>query len=237
MTVAKGGGVHGLIAASFARLRSGQVSVPTWLLLALTAAIPGLFPVLDGSFGELDRTGPAVLALLVIVVLFTALMLYCFYRLTRELADDQGRSGAFWPWVGWEVLAILPYLILMVALSIWDSEADYFWLDTFSYIALSALTVLLLVHASGRAIDTAGPAISAILSYWRPDYHRLMLAYLLLTAPLVLAGELLEKFALGEWPTTIATSVIVSLAYVVSTLFGTSLTVEAFHWAERGRKA
>jgi hypothetical protein len=229
--------VHGLIGASFARLRSGQVSATTWLLLALTAAIPGIFPILDERFGELDRTGPAVLAFLVIGVFFTALMLSCFYRLTRELADDQGRSGAFWPWVGWGVLAILPYLIWMVALSIWDFEADYFWLDTFSYIALSALTVLLLVHASGRAIDTAGPAISAILSYWRPDYHRLMLAYLLLTAPLVLAGELLEKFALEEWPLAIATSVTVSLAYVVSTLLGTSLTVEAFHQAERGRTA
>jgi hypothetical protein len=155
-------------------------------------------------------------------------MLYVAWELTRSSADFENRAGVFWPWLGWALLSYLPATVAIGTIYISHDQEEFGYAEALSFTLLPPLTVLFVVHASGRAIDAAGASLAEIWAFWRPNYTVLVAAYLLLTGPVTFLSEALYIWFGDE---NMLVEVASSVIYLPALLLGTVLTVEAYHRA------
>jgi hypothetical protein len=204
-------------------MRNSQISPALWGLIILSAIC---FPLLTPIFDATDDDGwivvPAVLLMLGAVIY---LLLFVSWKLTRVTADYQDRKGALEPWIGWTFLAYVPTIAIMIALGVANDGEDFSITQTLVFAFIPILSAPLLVHASGRAIDAAGPPPGLLMAYWSQYYLPLVLAYALVTVPAAMLSEAIYFTAEGNLLIDIAAS----LAYLPAMLLGIILTVEAFH--------
>lgn len=217
--------VASLLSGAFRRLFNPGISMLTLALLVVTSLI-GVFYT-----SETDISGilpPVVIPLvkLVIFVLLVALMLLAYWRLTRETADIQGRQGSGGSWFGWTVLAYLPAVVAAVAfvLAGQSDPQSSLLLESAVIAFLQAVAAPLFVHGSGRAIDAAGSDVGDVWAYWQRDYPALVVAFLLIMAPFTIGGDLITQIA-GDG---LVAGVAAALTYLIGSILGTLLSVEAF---------
>lgn len=213
--------VASLLSGAVRRLFTPGISALTWALLLITLVTGADVWTIDDL-----RDVPRWLILLVGTILLGLLML-AQWRLTREASDLRGRPGAVWPWVGWTVLAYLPPITAasVIAHSFDSEPATPLILQSALIALMSSLAVPLLVHADGRAIDAAGPDVREIWSHWKGDYPVLVAAFLVVTLPFSLLGNLIPWVAGDGLISEIGTA----LVCLPDSILGTLLTVEAFH--------
>lgn len=213
-----------LLWGTFRRFHKARLSATFWCLLAFSyLALPFISPVMDASPEEDWTLAPAV------VLMFSAAFWAIFYvawELTRSSADFENRAGSFWPWLGWGLLSYLPTIIAIMAIYYSHDQEEFGYAEALAFTLLPVLTVPLMVHASGRAIDSVGPSFADIWAYWRQNYIALVAVYLLLTGPAMFLSEAIYIWFGNEgMPVEVASS----LLYLPAFLLGTVMTVEAYH--------
>lgn len=227
-----------LIRGALPRLISGRISPVLWLILVAGSFAPIMLDELTAAFDEtgVDNFMAAPIALLAAFVAF-ALILFGFWRLERAAANYQDRTGDFFAWIGWGLLAYVPMISIgAIAMYRIHPDGDTAYYESL-YMSLVAFGAPLLVHASGRAIDEHGPPMNAIWAFWSARYFTLVGAYLLATAPLLVAGDMIFLFSNAGRATVIVGEAIAALLYLTSSVIATALTVEAFHRAEQAQAA
>lgn len=215
-----------LLTATLVRLKRSEISVGLSIIVILSAvAFPVSQPFADKFWADDSAVLPGI-AWLVAKIAICWLILHVSWRLTRGLSDYTDRLGAFWPWLGWGLLAYLPTLAIVLGLFIANGAEEYSYLEALAFACLPPLSVPLLVHASGRAIDATGPRAGEVLTFWSQRYLPLAAAYFLVTAPTTFISEALYVFAAGK---NMLIDVAASIIYLPALILGTALTVEAFH--------
>ncbi len=216
--------VKTLLDGTFRRVANSGVSIGFWGLVLLSAmCFPLSMPLLDATADDDWTVVPAIVLMIAAVIW---LLVFVIWKLTRKTADYEDRKGAFWPWLGWTLLAFVPTIAVVMGVAIASGEEKYSYLDAIAFTLLPVFFAPLLVHASGRAIDRAGPSASKVLGYWMQRYLPLVAAYFLVTGPATLLSETLYFMSADE---NLLIGVAASLAYLPAMVLGTVLTVEAFH--------
>lgn len=217
--------VASLLSGAFRRLFNPGISMLS-LALLVTTSLMGVLFTSETDVSAILPSGVIALITPVAYVLLIVLMLVAYWRLTRETADIQGRRGAVGPWLGWTLLAYLPAAVAAVAFAFaGQSDPDSPLILESAVIAfLQAIAAPLFVHGSGRAIDAAGSDVGDIWAYWERDYPALVVAFLLIMAPFTLIGDLITQLA-GDGPVA---GTAAALTYLIGSILGTLLSVEAF---------
>ena len=216
--------IKSLLSGTFDRLRKPRLSMGFWGLAVLsTICLPLLTPIVDALPEDSWDMVPGVVLILAAVIW---IFFFVYWKLTRSVADFEDRKGAFWPWVGWGLLALVPVIAVMIGFLVAEDGEDSLYVEALALTFLPPLSAPLFIHATGRAIDATGPRASEVLAYWKPRYWVLVTAYLLVTAPATLLSELLYIFAVGE---NMLLEIAASLISLPAIILGTVLTVEAFH--------
>lgn len=113
-----------------------------------------------------ERLGSAAFGWTAYVVAIIALFALA-WETTRALARaPSGEGGKVLSWIAWTVVAVLPAIILAVAIESSDFAGDALFLS----IILSALGYCLLfpvlVHATGKAINASRTELSQTFRFW-----------------------------------------------------------------------
>lgn len=218
-------------------LTSGVLGVELWAV-ALLVNVVGLISTVMLDEAIFPRFGAGLQAVLVLV-LFTCVagIFVTMWKMTRALGlaqdDEQGSVGA---WIGWGVLAGLPSILMILALKTdGDVAPPHWWLNSLLISTAGCITVPVIVHATGRAINRDGPTLGAICDYWIKNYGRLFLAYFLASVPLTLVTDGLDAFGRPTQTDAILSTLVSSILYFVSATLGIAIAVIAYREAEAGR--
>ncbi len=216
--------VGSLLSATVLRFRKASFSSRFWWLLALSMAALACFSqALDAMPDDEWSYFVAVILLLGGMIWVT---LYVAWYLTRQVADFQDRKGAFWPWLGWMLLSVVPAIVAILLIYFSHDREEFGYAEAVASAALPPFTFPLSVHASGRAINAVGPSFKEIWVYWRPHYFALVAASFLLAGPASFFSDALYIW-FGE--ESLIVDMASTLLYLPVILLGTVLTVEAFH--------
>ncbi len=215
---------------------SGVISAKLWVAAALAnVGTLVLATFLDDQlFPQIGDIAKAVLGLafvIGVIGLFATL-----WKLTRTLgmakSDEQGAVG---PWIGWSIIALLPALLLIIALEFGSDAPLPWWINSFIFSVTMCLNVPITVHANGKAINANGLSIGEICFYWLKNYPRLFVAYLLISLPFILLSDAIDWYALGTKSDAIWRSIMSSTLNFISALLGIAITVTAYREAEASR--
>lgn len=197
------------------------------LALLVATSLTGVFYAFDSVISNTLPPALTALAVPFAGAVLVGAALFAYWRLTRETSDIRDRQGAAGPWLGWTLLAYLPAVAAAVAFALaGHSDPDSpLILESAVVALLQTVAAPWLVHASGRAIDAAGPDVGAVWTYWKADYPALVVAFIVAVAPFTLLSDLITEIA-GNGPVA---SLASALAYLPGSILGTLLSVEAFH--------
>lgn len=212
---------------------SGIVSTKLWIAAML--ANVGTLVLVEFLDQELfPNMGAAVTATLVGVLIVGAVGIFVtLWKLTRKLgrakADEHGDIGS---WIGWGIVSALPAIPFIALLDFGAEAPPLWWFNSLLVAVTMCLAVPVAVHASGRAINAAGPSLGVIFDYWLKNYFRLFIAYFAVSAPVELVSDALNRFGRGTSQEAILGSFIVSTMYFISSILAIAITVLAYREAE-----
>ena len=222
-----------LIKCAIQRLISGRVSIGLWLLLVAGSFMP---LALDHFMTAIDGTSASKIvsdaSVLLLTIFAFAVILLGFWKLKRAAANYQDRTGNFFAWVGWGILAYSPMFVGAFIIYRVEPDGEPFYLETVYAVGV-AFFAPLLVHASGRAIDQYGPPLASISNHWSPRYLSLIIAYLVATVPLYIASDIVLHFSEDGRDALLIGDIVSVLLFLAGSTIATAVTVEAFHRAER----
>ena len=189
-------------------------------------------PFLDNElFPELGVGTHAVLALALFLGL--AGVFVTSWQLTRALAnaksDERGFVGS---WFGWGVVAVMPSVLVIGLFEIRRETSALWWFESIVVSLVASMTVPILVHAAGRAINDNGPSLGMICDYWLGNFGRLFVAFFLATAPLTFICDGLYEFGQATPTDAILSSFVSTVLSLASALLTLSITVVAYREAE-----
>jgi hypothetical protein len=226
-----------LIKQSFQRIFSGRISPQLWLV-SILANVFGISAITLIDRDVVTETAPLLYGALVILLVVAAVMIFvALWRITRALGDATDEDlGGVGPWIGWTIVAFLP-VSLVFGLLEYHYEISSNWLLTAILFSVGlSLSVPLLVHADGKAVQAIGPSLPDIHNYWSKNYLRLFGAYLAVSLPLLIASDGLDAIdttnALGAIVLSIASAAI----SFVSGIICAGITVSAYREAESATK-
>jgi hypothetical protein len=218
------GEIKSLLSATALRLRKARFPNGFWWLFGLGIMALAFFSQVIDVMSADEWT--SVTAIILMLAGMIGVTFYVAWILTRHSADFQDRKGAFWPWLGWMLLSLVPAIVAFLLIYFSHDREEFGYAEALAFALLPPLTVPLSVHASGKAIDAAGPSFKEIWIYWQPHYFTLVAASFLLTGPASFLSDMLYIW-FGEQ--SLIVDIASALVYLPALLLGTVLTVEAFH--------
>jgi hypothetical protein len=227
--------VRRLIGEAFALLHPRHL--PPWMWLAAFVVMTSYwiaFFTEESWRAGLEETDHVVI-LIGIVTSFLVLIFALSWLLPRAMAHDRfGRPGAFWPWLGWSLLTLVPQLLSSALIFVVGAERQgiNWWIEGFVFTLSVVLFMPLFVHATGRAIDRDGPGPKLVLTHWTRRYVPLIAASLIaVLIPDYLAAAADDRaYADGPWAVRAGWVIASSLATTVS--FVTLLAVAVAAWRQ-----
>lgn len=218
-------------------LSSGIVSIELWTV-AVLANVVGLTSTVMLDEEMFPSFGVGLQAILVFAVFASAAGIFVTaWKITRllGLAQDSEQGGVA-AWLGWGLIAVVPSVLMILALETdGDVTPPHWWLNSLLISTATCVTVPVIVHANGRAINREGPTFGAICDYWIKNYGRLFLAYFLATVPLTLISDGLDAFGRPTPTDAILSTMVSAILYFLSTMAGIAITVIAYREAEARR--
>lgn len=219
-------------------LSSGLVSTGLWIaaFLSFVGAF-SLITLIDNElFPETSTVAWVILAFAVFLGVVGVFV--TSWKLTRVLAqataDERGFMGS---WLGWGLVAITPSSILLLVFEARIETSAFWWLESIAVSVAACLTVPIVVHATGRAINDNGPSLGLICDYWLGRYGRLFFAYFLATVPLTLVSDGLYEFGNVTNAVAITSDFVSTVISFASAMLTIAITVVAYREAETARSA
>lgn len=222
-----------LIEQSFQRIFSGRISPQLWLM-SILANVFGLSAITlmdEDIFGKL---APLLHGALVMLLIGAVVMMFVtLWRIIRALGDStENDLGGVGPWIGWAIIAYLPVSVVLGLLEHQFEISSNWSLSAILFSVGMSLTVPLIVHADGRAVQAEGPPVSDIVGYWAKNYLRLFGSYLAVSLPLLIASEGLVAIETANNALAIGLAIASAIVSFFTTLVCTGITVSAYREAE-----
>jgi hypothetical protein len=128
------GEIKSLLSATALRLRKARFSNRFWWLLGLSMAALAFFSHIMNVMPEDDWWYFAVVILLLAGMIWVTF--YVAWILTRHSADFQDRKGAFWPWLGWMLLSLVPAIVALLLIYFSHDREEFGYAEALAFALL-----------------------------------------------------------------------------------------------------